>query len=101
MTTATWVDAHDVILQDNDGAVTIRIPAADLVHLADEAANNDDGRAKWRGHYWDRDHLHGAVDLAIHAGLIDACSWEDKWARCERPVTDASVPPRCGWHRKD
>jgi hypothetical protein len=98
----TWIDSPDVILQDWDAdGLTRRIPPSVLVALADEAANSDDGTARWRGHTWDRDHLHSAVDLAIHAGLIDPCGWDDGWARCERPVTDYSVPPRCGWHRKD
>jgi hypothetical protein len=96
-----WAHLGDVILVDHTASVRQRIPVDVLVPLAEKAADSDEGRAYWRGHYWDRDDLHAAVDFAIHVGLVASCTWADKWTACERPVTDYSVPPRCGWHRKD
>lgn len=83
---SSWIDDHgDAILQDRDGH-TVRVPADELHALHDEARASDSETARWSGHLWHRDHLAGAMDLAIKSGLIDTCRARYGRRVCESPV---------------
>ena len=73
---SSWIDRGDVILQGPVGesvAFTVRVPVDELWGLYDESRSADDESARWAGFRWGRDHIAGAMDLAIRAGLVDTC----------------------------
>lgn len=82
---SSWLDGDDVVLQSGTGA-TARVHVDDLLALWREARSSDDETAAFRGRTWHRDHLTGAVDLAVRAGLIDTCRAVDGRAACETPL---------------
>ena len=82
---SSWVDRGDILLQ-NAAGWTVRVPTPELYALWEEARAADNETAKWCGFDWQRDHLAGAMRLAVDSGLIDTCRRVDGRVMCERPL---------------
>ncbi len=97
---STGLDGDDVILQ-NDTGRTVRVDADTLLDLRDTARNRDAGFVWFHGVRWGRDHLNGAVDLAIRAGLIPTCTLPIGRGLCDRPGTESRRNVvRCAGHER-
>ena len=88
-------DGDDVILQDGRGRTARFTPEA-LVDRYSHARDVDGETATHDGIRWHRDHLAGAVNLAMDAGLIDRCAHDTGEPH---PVTEPNET-RCPAHRR-
>lgn len=86
---SSWVDRGAIILQTPIGdtlGMTVRATTVELYALYEESRSADNESARWQGYRWHRDHIAGAMRLAIDSGLVDTCQAVDGRRMCERPV---------------